>query len=124
MLCVIRTIMRPSRSNIARVDLGAVRAAFRRVARPEPVPNIGDLRCLRDNELSLKERVVRRQIDDRVIGGRKDFADLRGPHAPGITAPEVVHPQEPAFEQGLSRRAASRSSKYTEPTSVIITKGH
>ena len=46
--------------------------------------------------------MVGRQIDDRVLAGRKDLADLRRPDAPRIAAPEVVHPQEPAFQQVLA----------------------
>ena len=87
--------------NGSEVRLGAVVPTFRgrRAARTPPEADVGDLRDFPDVEERLEERVIERQVDDGVLRRRQHPADLGGPVFPRPRAPEVVNPEEPAFQQ-------------------------
>jgi hypothetical protein len=46
--------------------------------------------------------MVHRQVDDRILRRRQHLRELAHPPFPCIAAPEVVGPQEAAFEQVLA----------------------
>ena len=66
----------------------------------------------------------RRDIDDRVLGRVEDLANLTGPVFPRVGAPEVIDPQESAFEEVSRSRAASTSLMPMVPTSDAMIIGH
>jgi len=47
----------------------------------------------------VEDRVIRRQVDDRILHRGKHLANLCLPHLPGIGSPEVVHPEKAALQQ-------------------------
>ena len=57
-------------------------------------------------ELRVEQRVVRRQLDDRVLVGREHAAQLRFPPLPRVVAPEVVGPEEAALQQVVAQLGA------------------
>ncbi len=58
------------------MNLRAFRAPFRRRVRFEPEADVRNLRRLCHHELRSIDGVIGRQIDDGILAGRKDLADL------------------------------------------------
>src|SRR4029453_5603809 len=61
--------------------------------------NRRDLRNSLDRILRVKERMIRLQIEDRILLRRQHAGDLLHPVVPFRVAPEVVDPEEAAFQQ-------------------------
>ena len=80
-----------------------------------------DLRHARNLELRVEERMI--LAADRLIGyspGGSTFDELAGPVLPGVAAPEIVGPEEPALEQVLAQVRPLRSGRCTPPPSSVI----
>ena len=77
----------------------AVAASFRGVAaRPAPRTDRWDLFDVMNLVEHVKQRVVERDVDDRIALGRQRLGDFARPDAERILAPEIVRPQEAALE--------------------------
>src|SRR5712691_6665079 len=77
----------------------AVRSLGRAAAAPHPEGNSRDLRELENREHRMKNRMLQRQIDERVGTRWQYLPDLALPDLPGVIPPEIVGPQESALEQ-------------------------
>src|SRR5512139_4057452 len=80
---------------------GAVGAALGRLpaTRHTPELNVSDLGHPLHDELRLKDRIVQRDVLNGELLQWQHLAELVRPLLPGKRSPEVVHPEEPAFEQ-------------------------
>src|SRR5262245_17714517 len=88
-------------ANDAEVDdftVGSTLGGFLSTASP-PELDIGDLRDLLHFEQTVQHRIVEPHVFDRVFRWRQYSGDLGLPLFPRRRPPEVVSPQEPAFEE-------------------------
>src|SRR5204863_3391008 len=54
-------------------------------------------------ELLMEERMVEWHINDRKFGWWQRLADFARPHLPRPAAPEIIGPEEAAFQQVLTQ---------------------
>ncbi len=68
-----------------------------------PVADPRDLRDLLDVVEHVKQRVVERHVDQRIVARRQRLADLVHPVLERVVAPEVVRPEKSTFLQILAQ---------------------